>query len=106
MIPDASVLLAQRHRRNRVRLPELPVRFEETPVTAKAIETVLEKKNASGFAALRDGKLLAYLIGETTIQSWGRCGYSYLPGYGLAEGENPELIQDLYALLGEEWNQK
>ena len=106
MIPDASVLLAQRHNRNRIRLPELPVRFEEAQVTAKALETSLAKNNASGFVALRDGKLLAYLIGETTTQPWGRCGYIYLPGYGLAEGENPEIVQDLYALLGEEWNQK
>jgi hypothetical protein len=59
MIPDASVLLAQRHRRNRIRLPELPPRFEEAQVTAKAIETLLAKKNAGGFAALRDGKLVA-----------------------------------------------
>ena len=105
MIPDASVLLAQRHYRNRIRLHELPARFEQMQVTAKAIETLLAKRNASGFAALRDGKFVAYLIGETTTQPWGRCGYISMPAYGLAEDESPEIIQDLYALLGEQWNQ-
>lgn len=105
MIPGASVLLAQRHCRNRLRLHELPTRFEQTQVTAKAIETLLTKKNVRGFAAMHDGKIIAYLIGETTTQPWGRCGYISMSGYGLAEDESPEIIQDLYALLGEEWNQ-
>lgn len=106
MIPDASVLLAQRHQRNRLGLPELPLRFQAEQVAAQAIETLLAKQTTSGLAALRDGKLVAYLIGETTTQPWGRCGYVYLPGYALAEGASPEVFQDLYALLGEEWNQK
>ena len=50
--------------------------------------------------------LSAYLIGETMTQAWGRCGYVYLPGYAVAEGESPALIQDLYALLGDEWVKK
>ncbi len=106
MIPAASIILARRHKRNRVRLPELPARFEDAHGAAKAIEALLAKPNASGFAALCNGKLVAYLIGETTLQPWARCGYVYLPGCGLAEGETPEIVQDLYALLGEEWNQK
>lgn len=106
MIPDASVLLARRHSRDRFELPELPVRFETVTETVKAIHTFQARQSASGFAAMHDGKLIAYLIGETIVQPWGRCGYIYLPGYGLAEGETPEIIQDLYALLGEEWNQK
>ena len=43
------------------------------------------------------------MIGETATQSWGRSGYVYLPGYAVAGGESPALIQDLYTLLGEEW---
>jgi ribosomal protein S18 acetylase RimI-like enzyme len=39
-------------------------------------------------------------------QSWGRCGYVYLPGYAVAEGESPALIQDLYTLLGDVWLKK
>ena len=106
MLPDASVMLAERHRRHRLRFPELPARFEDPQAAAKAIAAHLGRPGASGFAALRNEKLIAYLIGETSTQPWGRCGYSYLPDYGLAVGESPHVIQDLYALLGETWNQR
>jgi len=105
MLPHASILLADRHRRHRASLPELPARFEDPQAAARALATVLRTPNARGFAALRDGEVIAYLIGETTPQPWARCGYSNLPGYGLAPGESPQIIQDLYALLGETWNQ-
>lgn len=105
LLPEAGALLAQRHRRHRAQLPELPARFETTQMAAQALELLLSQPTARGVAALRNGRLCAYLIGETTTQPWGRCGYSYLPGYGLAEGETPDLLQDLYAVLGEAWNQ-
>jgi len=101
LLPEAGKLLAQCHKRNRAMFPELPTRFEDASVARKAIETPWSKKTAGGFAALRDGKLIAYLIGETMSQSWGRCGYVYLPGYAIANGESPALIQDLYTLLGD-----
>ena len=106
LLPDAGKLLAQRHKHNRRLLPELPARFENPAVASKAIEALWNKKSAIGIARLREGKLLAYLIGETMTQAWGRSGYVYLPGYATAEGESPALIQDLYALLGEEWVKK
>src|SRR5512140_1157395 len=40
------------------------------------------------------------------VQPWGRCGYVNLPGYALAHGENTAVLQDLYALLGDEWVKK
>lgn len=106
LLPNAGELLAYCHKLNRTMLPELPARFEDIKVSARAIETVWDKKTTNGFAALRDGKLVAYLIGETMTQSWGRCGYVYLPGFAVAEGESPALIQDLYTLLGDEWIKK
>src|SRR5688572_22436748 len=106
LLSDASKLLAGRHQHNRLLLPELPARFEDAAVASKAIETLLAKKTANGFAALRDGQLVAYLIGETMTHAWGRSGYVYLPGYAVAGGESPALIQDLYALLGDEWVKK
>jgi len=103
MIPEAGRLLADRHTRNRKRLPLLPPRFEDPDIAAKAVETLWEKKFKNGYAAFRDGKMIAYLIGETTIPPWGRSGYVYLPGYALAKDENISVIQDLYALLGDDW---
>lgn len=103
MIPAAGRLLAHRHACNRERLPLLPERFEQADVAAKAVEALWQEKYTNGFAAFRDGKMIAYLIGKTSPDPWGRAGYVYLPGYAVAEEERPAIIQDLYALLGDHW---
>jgi predicted N-acetyltransferase YhbS len=46
---------------------------------------------------------VAFLIGDFENMPWARSGYVYLHGYALAEGENIAVLQDLYALLGEDW---
>jgi len=106
MIPEAGKLLAERHACNRQRLPLLPARFEDPDVAAKAVAALWQEKLKSGYAAFRDGQMIAYLIGETATNPWGRSGYVYLPGYAMAEDQNPAVVQDLYALLGEEWVKK
>ena len=103
MIPDAGSLLAQRHQCNREILALLPARFEDPKVGAKAVETLWSEKYKGGYAAFRDGRMIAYLIGQTSTNPWGRAGYVYLPGYAVAEDENPVVVQDLYALLGNDW---
>ena len=87
MIPEAADLLAQRHQRNRQRLPFLPPRFEQKTDTEAALQSLLERKMAAGYAAVRRGKMVAYLLGNYTIEPWGRCGWVRLPGSALAEGE-------------------
>jgi GNAT superfamily N-acetyltransferase len=106
MIPDAGRLLARRHKGNRKQLPLLPSRFEDPMIATTAVSALWEKKTNNGYAAFCDGKMVAYLLGDYTVQPWGRCGYAYLPGYALAEDENPGTMQDLYALLGDEWVKK
>jgi GNAT superfamily N-acetyltransferase len=103
MIPAAGRLLAHRHACNRERLALLPERFEQADVATKAVEALWQEKYANGFAAFRDGKMIAYLIGRTSTNPWGRAGYVYLPGYAVAEEERSAIIQDLYALLGDHW---
>lgn len=103
MIPDAGKLLAERHRCNRERLPLLPTRFEQSKVATKTVEAIWREKFANGFAVFRAGKMIAYLIGKTSTNPWGRAGYVYLPGYAVADDESPAIIQDLYALLGDFW---
>ncbi len=103
MVPAAAELLSERHRTNRAALPLLPARFVDGKATAKAIEALLANKFTKGFAAFREEKLVAYLIGENVTHPWGRSGYVYLPGYAFSGAESPALIQDLYALLGDEW---
>ncbi|MFT3894662.1 MAG: GNAT family N-acetyltransferase [Anaerolineales bacterium] len=106
MIPEAGKLLADRHTCNRKVLSLLPVRFEDPQVATKAVETLWQKKLKNGYAAFCDGKMIAYLVGETMTLEWGRSGYVYLPGYALAENEKPAVMQDLYALVGDEWVKK
>ncbi len=103
MIPDAGKLLSERHAENRSKLPLLPARFEDPQVACKSVEASWKEKYAKGYAAFRDGEMIAYLVGTTTTQSWGRSGDVYLPGYALAKHESPRMIQDLYTRLGEDW---
>ena len=103
MIYEAGVLLAKRHRNNRRTLSLLPVHFEDPEVAAKAIEELWQAKLKHGYAAFHNGKMVAYLIGDFEEMPWARSGYVYLHGYALAEGENASVLQDLYALLGEDW---
>lgn len=103
MIPEAGELLAKRHRRDRKIYPFMPDRFEKQEVTQKAVNTLFNKNHTSGYAATRNGKLVAYLLGTTTTQPWGRCGWTYLPGSALADGEPVDTLQDLYVHLGDDW---
>ena len=103
MISDAGRLLAQRHNCNRQRLPLLPARFEQAEVAVNAVEALWKEKYTNGVAAFCDGKMVAYLIGKTSTDPWGRAGYVYLPGYAVAAEGTPSVIQDLYALLGDSW---
>ncbi|MFZ5857654.1 MAG: GNAT family N-acetyltransferase [Chloroflexota bacterium] len=105
-LPSAGGLLAARHKGNRQKFLSLPARFEDVTVATNAVKSVFTKKTSFGFAALHKGELIAYLIGETSSQMWGRCGFVYLPGYGLTDGREATILQDLYALVGEEWNRR
>lgn len=103
MIPAAAELLAARHRRNRKILPMLPERFEWLDVASGGLRELFGKGFTGGYMAIRNTKIVAFLLGASTVQSWGRCGWVYLPGSALAEGESVETLQDLYALLGDDW---
>jgi ribosomal protein S18 acetylase RimI-like enzyme len=103
MIPDAGKLLAERHTRNRAHLSLLPARFEDPQMASKAVEALWKEKHKYGYAAFCNERMVAYLIGETTTNPWGRSGYVYLPGYAVAESENVSVLQDLYAKLGDDW---
>lgn len=103
MIPEAGKLLAKRHQRDRQVFPCMPDRFESPDIAKKAITNLLEKKHSRGYAAMRRNKMVAYFLGTNTNQPWGRCGWVYLPGSALSAGEPVEIMQDLYALMGDDW---
>ena len=103
MIAEAGKLLANRHICNRQVLPLLPARLEDPEEASNAVESLWQSEFRNGYAAFRNGEMLAYLIGDFEDQPWARSGYVYLPGYALAGGESAAILQDLYALLGEDW---
>src|SRR5215211_6661663 len=94
MISEAGELLAKRHTCNRQILPLLPERFEDPQVAAKAVKELWQAEYKNGYAAFRNGEMLAYLIGDFEDQPWARSGYVYLPGYVLAGGESVAVLQD------------
>ncbi len=103
MLPQAGALLAQRHQRHRLQFPNLPSRFEQADVATRALTKLFEKKSALGYAAFRNGEMLAYLLGDYSSEAWGRCGWVHLPGSALADGESTNILQDLYVKLGDDW---
>ena len=104
LLPAAAELLAQRHRRDRAAMPLLPPRFEVLRSALDAAREVWHKPMTSGAAALRDGRLIGYLLGETKFDTLrGRHVWVHLAGHGLAEDAPPDLYATLYAAAGPSW---
>jgi ribosomal protein S18 acetylase RimI-like enzyme len=105
-LPAAARLLAQRQARCLPAQPLLPARFATLKGAQAALQATLALEGAQGFAALREGVVVGYILGETSDSGpWGRSAWVQLPGLALAEGESAELARDLYAALGDAWVQ-
>jgi ribosomal protein S18 acetylase RimI-like enzyme len=100
-LDDAGGLLAARHARQREAEPALPARFE-SPVAARAeVEQAWRAEGASGAAAIRDGRVVGYLVGAPLeARIWGENVWVDLAGHAV---EEPEDLRDLYAAAAERW---
>jgi len=100
-LDDSGRLLAARHERQRGAEPALPERFED-PVTARAeVEEAWRSEGASGATAIRDGRVVGYLIGAPrTAGYWGENVWVELAGHAV---EEPEDLRDLYAHTAGRW---
>jgi ribosomal protein S18 acetylase RimI-like enzyme len=97
----AARLLAARQARHREAEPALPERFEDPAAAREVIEEAWHAEGASGTAALREGRVVGYLIGtprETKI--WGENVWIELAGHAV---EEPEELRDLYAEAAARW---
>lgn len=104
LIPQCGELLAGRQERDRRILPQLPARFEDPQVAAAAVVAALARKHARGVAAVQDGRLLGYLIGDMLLDSlWGRSAWVRTAGFAAAPDVHVEIVRDLYAALGAYW---
>ena len=106
LISDAAALLAERHRQDRTSFPELPQQFENTAAAREAVDSVWNRAHATGVAAVDNGRLVGYLIGDMPTDRrdlMGRCGWIRLAGCAIDPGESASVIADLYAALASAW---
>jgi ribosomal protein S18 acetylase RimI-like enzyme len=100
-LEDASRLLAARHaihRRNEALLPE---RYEDPAAALEELEAAWRTEGASGSAALRDGRLVGYLIAAPRDpEVWGRNVWIELAGHAVEEAED---ARDLYGHAAGRW---
>ena len=97
-LPEAAALLAERHRRHRSAQPLLPPRYEDPADTAAVLPSLDE---ASGAAAFRGGRMVAYVLGAPKANpTWGP--NIWVESAGTAATE-PEAVRDAYAVAATRW---
>jgi GNAT superfamily N-acetyltransferase len=99
-VGDAGELLAHRHRRQREAEPLLPPRYEEPAAAAELVAALAAEDSASGAVALRDGRVVGYLLGVHRRELWGANVWVELAGHAVEEAED---VRDLYAFAAERW---
>jgi GNAT superfamily N-acetyltransferase len=98
-VPASGALLAERHRRHRKAHPLLSPRFETVETAQQEVAAAFAMENASGSVALRDGRVVGYLIAAPR-PGWGP--NVWVDSAGQATGE-AETIRDLYAVAAARW---
>lgn len=103
-VAAAGELLARQYAEAVAAEPLLPPRFTEPDAAAREVAAALSRKGASGVAALRDGQLVGFLIGEAKDDvTFGRHVWVHPAGAALAETELASTLEDLYAVIGQRW---
>ena len=103
-LDDAARLLAARQARHRESEPSLPERFEDPAAAREEVELAWRADSASGAAALRDGRVVGYLIGAPReVKVWGENVWVELAGHAV---EEPEDLRDLYGEAAVRWVQE
>jgi GNAT superfamily N-acetyltransferase len=100
-LSDAGRLLAERHARQRVAEPLLSPRYEDPDAAEQEIAAVLKAEGASGAVALRDGRVVGYLLGAPKDDAtWGHNMWVESAGHAVEEAED---LRDLYGLAASRW---
>lgn len=97
----AGELLAARHRAHRAAEPLLPPRYEEPGAAAAEVAALAAADGVSGAVALRDGRLVGYLLGAPRpTPIWGEHVWVELAGHAVEEAED---LRDLYGAAATGW---
>jgi GNAT superfamily N-acetyltransferase len=100
----AASILADRHRRHRMAEPHLSERFEDPRSAEAEIVEAWKSEGASGAVALRDDKVVGFLLGAPKPSPlWGPNLWVESAGQALREVEDAELMRDLYAAAATRW---
>jgi GNAT superfamily N-acetyltransferase len=97
---DAAVLLAARHRAQRLVEPGLDPRYGDPVVARAEIEKLFARDGASGVAALRRNALEGYLLATPLDESWGPNVWVEPAGHAASSAE---LVRDLYGAAAARW---
>ncbi len=98
---EAGALLAERHRRHRLAQPLLPARYEDPAVAAREVRAAFEADGASGVVAVRDGRIVGYLIGAPKASPiWGPNVWVESAGHAAVDAET---VRDLYGVAAARW---
>jgi ribosomal protein S18 acetylase RimI-like enzyme len=100
-LDPAGRLLAARHARHRKAEPSLPERFEDPAAARQEIEQAWHVEGASGTVALRDERVVGYVVGTPReSKTWGENAWIELAGHAVEESED---VRDLYAEAAAHW---
>ena len=96
----AARLLSARHRSQRAHEALLPERFEDPAAAREQVELLWRRPEASGWAAFRAGRLVAYLIGVVRERVDEPHVWVDYAGHAAEEAED---IRDVYAAAAAQW---
>jgi ribosomal protein S18 acetylase RimI-like enzyme len=97
----AATLLAERHTRHRASEPLLSARYEDPAAAGEEVETLWRSANASGAVGVRDGRVVAYVVGAPRDEDvWGPNVWVGSAGHA---AEAAEDVRDVYAAATARW---
>src|SRR3954447_10122901 len=96
----AGELLAGRQRRQRETEPLLLERFTDPAVARGEVEALWRTDDTPGAVAVRDGRVVGYLVGIGKDESWGPNVWVEAAGHA---AEEAETVRDLYAAAAARW---
>jgi GNAT superfamily N-acetyltransferase len=100
-LDGAARLLAARQAAHRAAEPLLSSRFEDAAAARREIAALWSEEGASGAVALRDGRVVAYVVGVGRAEEiWGPNVWVESAGHATVDAED---IRDVYAPAAERW---
>ena len=100
-VAPAGELLAARHRAHRAAEPLLSTRYEDPAACTAEIEALAAADAASGAVGLRDGRVVAFVLGTHKDDAvWGPNVWIENAGHA---AEEPEELRDVYAAAAARW---